>query len=161
MVCLELTPPSPITTWHLGEQLQTGVVCNGTHLFSAAGSHKTIPSSSILSNNITREKWQFVGMTPIQKESWVNIALLSRGIPLTSLSSIHQHEAKWPKLCLASLGPGAARCSSQLPTSPATAQHNFRLQTPANYNTRAGSEDVCNQTAMTLLCTRVLFPSHY
>lgn len=60
--CLELTPPSPITTRHLGEQLQTGVVCNETNLFSAAGSHETILSSSILFN-ITREKWQFVGMT--------------------------------------------------------------------------------------------------
>lgn len=97
MVCLELTPPSPITTRHLGEQLLTGVVCNETHSFSAAGSHEIILSSSIAFQQHHKGKVAICRNDPIQKESWVNIAPLSRGMSLTSLSSSRTYTT-WSKM---------------------------------------------------------------
>lgn len=73
----------------------------------------------LLFSNITREKWQFVGMTQDRRKAGSILHCYPRNLPHISLlqQNLHQHEAKQHK-ALASSGPGAAPCSSQLPPSP-------------------------------------------
>lgn len=118
----------------------------------------------LLFNNITREKWQFVGMTQYGRKAGSILHCYPEESPShlsasrtytnmkqngTSCALLPQHQEQHPAVpsFLPALFPAIPLC-------------HFRLQAPANYNTNSPN-DVCNQTALTLLCTCVFFPNHY
>lgn len=112
---------------------------------------------------------------PVQEESWVDIAPLSRiGPPPFPHISLLQQEnvtSTWSKtaqFCLLLWDQKEQQHAvlSFLPAPfPAMPGENFRLETPANfkshhYHTQANFKGICNQIAITLLCTRIFFPDH-
>lgn len=153
-------PPSLHGTWGSNYKLEWFV----TRLIYSQQQEVTKQSFHLqLLFNITREKWQFVGMTQYGRKAGSILLRYPEESPshLSPQQNLHHREAKWHKLCLASLGPAAAPCSSQLPTSPIPCHTMASFQTSNTSQDTSSYEDVCNQTAVTLLCTCVFFPNHY
>lgn len=112
---------------------------------------------------------------PVQEESWVSIAPLSRTGPppfphISPPGGEHYTNVKQNRtIVFASLGQKDQQHAvlSFLPALfPAMPAENFRLETPGNfkschYHTQVSFEDTCNQIAIALLCTCIFFPDHF
>lgn len=112
--------------------------------------------------NFTREKWQFVGMTQYGRKAGSILHRYPEESP-SHLSPPAELTPTWSKMAQVVPCFPRTRSSSQLPTSPIPCHTTVSFQTSSTsqWQHTSSSKDVCNQTALTLLCTCAFFPSHY